>query len=261
LQAIFLSAHSAVNPFSSVNGSIFLIQDMRYLRRGAHPGLNWRAIGSRLAEASRTGAGEGAQMNEAVDLTDSYYRSLTRRIVLIIVVVSVIPLLLISGAIRYFFQVSYQKKVLGHLEVLIRKHRQNIDTFLSEKLANIRYLAESYSYDQLSDETFLKERLRHLQDVYGRSFADLGVVNEQGIQVAYAGPFKLKEADYSQAPWFRRALQADTNISDVIPCLRGLPHFIVTLRHGRNRDEPCAGASPGACLCDGDAASLDESDQ
>jgi two-component system, NtrC family, sensor kinase len=169
-------------------------------------------------------------MNEATDLNESYYRSLTRRIVLIIVVVSVIPLLLISGTIRYFFQVSYQEKVLDHVKVLIKKHRQNIDTFLNEKLADIRLQAESYTYDQLSDETFLKERLRILQDVYGRSFVDLGVVNEQGIQVTYAGPFKLKEADYSKAPWFRKAMQDDTSISDVFPGLRGLPHFIVTVR-------------------------------
>ncbi|MBI5250645.1 MAG: two-component sensor histidine kinase [Desulfomonile tiedjei] len=167
-------------------------------------------------------------MDKIADLNENYYKALTRRIVLIIVVVSIIPLVLISGTIRYFFQVSYQEKVSDHLTVLIKKHRQNIDTFLNEKLADIRALAESYTLDQLTDEAFLKDRLRILQDSYGRSFADLGVVNEQGIQIAYAGPFKLKEADYSHAQWFKKAMQGDTYISDVFPGLRGLPHFIVT---------------------------------
>lgn len=169
-------------------------------------------------------------MNQVGDPNESYYRSLTRGIVIIIVAVSVVPLVLISGTIRYFFQVSYQEKVLDHLKVLIKKHRQNIDTFVNDKACDIRVLAESYTYDQLSDEVFLRERLRILQDVYGRSFVDLGVVDERGIQVAYAGPFKLKEADYSQAPWFLKAMQGDTYISDVFPGLRGLPHFIVTVR-------------------------------
>lgn len=169
-------------------------------------------------------------MNETGDPNENYYKSLTRRIILIIVVVSIIPLLLISGTIRYYFQVSYQEKVLDHLKVLIKKHRQNIDTFLSEKLADIRALTESYTFEQLSDEAFLRERLRILQDAYGRSFADLGIVNEKGIQIAYAGPFKLKQADYSQAPWFQKALRGDTYISDVFSGLRGLPHFIVTVR-------------------------------
>jgi two-component system, NtrC family, sensor kinase len=169
-------------------------------------------------------------MSENADVNESFYRGLTRRIVVIIVVVSIIPLLLISGTIRYYFQVSYQEKVLDHLKVLIKKHRQNIDTFLNEKLADIKLQAESYTYEQLSDETFLKERLSVLQDVYGRSFVDLGVVNEEGIQVAYAGPFKLKEADYSKARWFDNAMKGETYISDVFPGLRGLPHFVVTVR-------------------------------
>jgi len=173
-------------------------------------------------------------MNDTGGQTDNYYKSLTRRIVLIIVVVSIIPLVLISGTIRYYFQVSYQEKVLDHLKVLIKKHRQNIDTFLIQKLADIRVEAESYSFEQLRDETFLKERFRVLQDAYGRSFVDLGVVNEKGIQIAYAGPYQLKEADYSEAPWFKEAVKGSTYISDVFPGLRGSPHFIVAVRQEKD---------------------------
>jgi two-component system NtrC family sensor kinase len=169
-------------------------------------------------------------MEESGIQHDQYYKSLTRRIVIIIVVVSIIPLVLISGTIRYYFQVSYQEKVLDHLKVLQKKHRQNIDNFLSEKLADIKVQAESYTLAQLSDEAFLKERLATLHNAYGRSFVDLGVVNEHGIQIAYAGPFGLREADYSKAPWFQEAMKGQTFISDVFPGLRGLPHFIVSVR-------------------------------
>ncbi len=55
-------------------------------------------------------------------------------------------------------------------------------------------------------------------------------MNAQGIQVAYAGPFRLKEVDYSRADWFRKALENENYISDVFPGLRGIPHFIVTTR-------------------------------
>ncbi len=173
-------------------------------------------------------------VDETAGSNDHYYLALTRRIVLIIVVVSIIPLVLISGTIRYFFQVSYQEKVQDHLKVLIKKHRQNIDTFLNEKLADIRALADSYTPEQLGDEAFLKERLRILQDSYGSSFTDLGLIDDQGVQVAYAGPFQLKQADYSQAPWFKEAMEAPTYISDVFPGLRGLPHFIVSVRQEYN---------------------------
>ncbi len=50
-----------------------------------------------------------------------YYRSLTANIVFIIVIVSVVPLIIISGIARHYFQVSYREKVLSHLKVSAHK--------------------------------------------------------------------------------------------------------------------------------------------
>ena len=159
-----------------------------------------------------------------------YYRSLTRNIVLIVIVVSFTPMILISGIGLYQFQTSYREKIYAHLEELVEKHRQNIDTFLSEKQYDIRYLARTFSYEELSDESFLLDRLVTLQQEYGPVFVDLGVVNERGVQTAYSGPFKLGRALYSEAEWFKKAIQKDHFISDVFLGLRGLPHFIVAVR-------------------------------
>ena len=48
--------------------------------------------------------------------SESYYRSLTRNIIFVIVGVSVVPLILITFTIRYFSQTSYQDKVIEHLQ-------------------------------------------------------------------------------------------------------------------------------------------------
>lgn len=156
-----------------------------------------------------------------------YYKSLTRNMALIMVLVSLTPLILISGTLGYYFNESYQEKTIDHLKILIKKHKQNIDNFLNQKLADVNVLARSYTFEQLSNENFLKDRLSILQEEYSKSFVDLGVVDENGIQVAYAGPFRLKQADYSQAEWFKTAILSDDYISDVFFGIRGMPHFIV----------------------------------
>jgi len=140
------------------------------------------------------------------------------------------PLILISGTLRYYFNVYYQDKSIEHLKVLVKKHKQNIDNFLNLKLTELRVLSRSFPFEQLLDEVFLKEALQVLQDEYGKSFVDLGIVDNRGIQVAYAGPFRLKEVDYSKADWFKKAMEQENFISDVFPGMRGLPHFIVTTR-------------------------------
>jgi two-component system NtrC family sensor kinase len=164
-------------------------------------------------------------------LTDHYFRSLNRNIILIIIIVSVIPLILVSSTIYYQFRASYHEKVNDHLRELVHSHSQNIDNYLQEKLSDIRFLTDSYGRGKLDDESFLQARLAALQKDFGQDFVDLGVINADGVQIAYAGPFKLAKADYSDAEWFRRAIQSEYFISDVFLVLRGLPHFIITVRN------------------------------
>jgi two-component system NtrC family sensor kinase len=160
----------------------------------------------------------------------SYYRSITRNIIVIILVVSLTPMFLVSGIILFQYRDSYREKMFDHLDELVEKHKQNIDGFLNEKLNDIRFIARTFSFEELSDESFLEDRLNTLQREFGPVFVDLGVVNERGIQVAYSGPFRLGKALYSEAEWFKKALQREYFISDVFLGLRGLPHFIVAVR-------------------------------
>lgn len=171
-----------------------------------------------------------AEKSRGMDNQTDFYKSLTRNIVVIVILVSLTPLVLISAIVGYEFHTSYQEKVVAHLRELVQKHRQNIDVFLEEKLANIRVLAETFSYEQLTNESFLKRKLALFQENYGGAFVDLGVVDQDGLQVAYAGPFQLRKAVYSQAEWFRKAMQNPYFISDVFLGLRGLPHFIVAVQ-------------------------------
>lgn len=160
--------------------------------------------------------------------------SLLRTRAFTIILVSIIPMLLISALILYQFHRSYQEKAYAHLGTIVKKHKLNIDCFLGEKSGDIRFLAHTFSFEELSDESFLEDRLETLQRDYDHAFVDLGVINEQGVQVAYSGPFKLGKANYAEADWFRQAMTRKFVISDVFLGLRGLPHFIVAVRENAN---------------------------
>ncbi len=169
-------------------------------------------------------------MDKSKETKTTDYPAFFRKRIFIIIAVSITPMILVSGIILYQFNRSYHEKVHAHLAELVLKHKQNIDGFLVEKLGNIRVLAKTFSFEELGDESFLRDRLEILQRGYGPVFVDLGVINSQGLQVAYAGPFKLGKALYSTAGWFETAMKNEYVISDVFLGLRGLPHFIVTVR-------------------------------
>ncbi|MGQ9656035.1 MAG: cache domain-containing protein [Thermodesulfobacteriota bacterium] len=161
---------------------------------------------------------------------EDYYRYLTRNIMLIVIVVSFTPLILFGGLVGYQFHTSYHDKVIAHLKELVERHKQNIDSFLYERLANVQMLVSAYTCEELTDEALLQEKFSMLRAEYGGVFVDIGVVDEQGVQVAYVGPFSLRRALYSEAEWFKAAMRNPVYISDVFLGLRGMPHFIVAVK-------------------------------
>jgi len=68
------------------------------------------------------------------------------------------------------------------------------------------------------------------------AFVDLGVFNEQGVHVAYQGPYKLTGKIYSEADWFKEVMKEGYYISDVFLGYRLVPHFVIALAredHGK----------------------------
>ncbi|WP_320175375.1 ATP-binding protein [Maridesulfovibrio sp.] len=157
------------------------------------------------------------------------YDKLSRKVALIVITVSIAPLILVGGLIFDQFRSIYRAKVYAHLAEVVDKHKDNVNNFLSEKQAELQFLTRAYSYDQLTDPLFLEKTLKFMQQQYGLIFVDLGVVDESGRQVAYAGPFNLLGADYSDANWFLNSRGKVTGISDVFMGLRQSPHFIIAV--------------------------------
>ncbi len=170
-------------------------------------------------------------MEKDAESRNRYYRTLSRNIIVTILVASITPMVIVSIIILRDFKKSYRQKVNDHLALMAWNHKKNINFFLTEKLANIRMLANYHSIDHFKDSAFIKQKLAELQQSYDRVFVDLGLINDKGIQISYAGPHALTNADYSEAAWFQKAVNAYYYTSDVFYGLRGAPHFIISARH------------------------------
>jgi len=162
-----------------------------------------------------------------------YNKNFARNKVLIVLAVSFVPMLLVSGMVLHQFSISHNEKLYAHLRELVHRHAQDIDSFMNERLNNLQFLLDSCENENLLNESVLQEKLFQLQQKYDGVFEDLGVINESGLQEAYAGRFKLEKAEYSDARWFNEALKKPYYISDVFLGLRSRPHFIVSVKKTR----------------------------
>ncbi|TVM17898.1 two-component sensor histidine kinase [Oceanidesulfovibrio indonesiensis] len=159
--------------------------------------------------------------------TPSLSSALSKKISLLIIFVSLTPLIVVSGIFAHLFHTAYQEKTIAHLEEVVSKHREIVDAHLHERLASIKTLMDVCPLNDLRRTEFLKELLYTLHSQYGRAFVDLGLVDDTGALIAYAGPFQLGDAQYGQSEWFQNAMENDHHISDVFMGIRNQPHFIV----------------------------------
>ena len=159
-----------------------------------------------------------------------YYQGLAKSMMFTIILVSFAPLLVVVLIAGYQYSVAYEEKVEAHLRELVLKHDQTIDSYLDEKMAEIRVLAKVIDLGHLATP----EGIRALHDAltlgHGNDFVDLGLIDERGIQVAYSGPFRLQGLDYSREAWFKAVREKTVHVSDVGLGMRGVPHFIIALR-------------------------------
>jgi two-component system NtrC family sensor kinase len=161
----------------------------------------------------------------------AYYKSLMHKMLVTIMTVSFIPVFLVSSTIFYQFRISYKEKIYAQFMDIVQKHTMNIDMFLTTKLQEIQYLSRSVAMQKLAENMFLQQKLILMQQAYGPVLVDLGVIDDQGSQTAYAGPYSLAQAHYADAGWFRKVMADSYDISDVFLGLRGVPHFIVAVRN------------------------------
>jgi two-component system NtrC family sensor kinase len=147
-----------------------------------------------------------------------------------VVAVSLAPLLVCAAVLGYQFHTAYRAKVVAQLEELVLKHKQGIGSFLRESAAELRVLTRLVPFADFQSDAKLAALLATMQTEHGGVFVDLGLVDGSGALLAYAGPFRLGKADYADSPWFAAAKSKDIAVSDVFLGLRGLPHFVLTVR-------------------------------
>lgn len=143
--------------------------------------------------------------------------------------VSLVPI-----AILFIFTYMLENKAIrneSHLRTvrLTSNTRRTISYFLEERVDALRFIVQEKKLKTLKSKDELFYILRNLQMGFG-GFVDLGLINDSGLQINYAGPFHLKARNYSNQGWFIKSIEAGSYVSDVFLGYRKLPHMIVALK-------------------------------
>lgn len=142
---------------------------------------------------------------------------------------SLIPLIALGVTMYSMFASAYHSKVRANLVTLAENKRQGIDLFLREQVSQLRTIALTNSVDALASQENLEKILATMQ-LGSRTFIDLGLINEEGVHVSYAGPYNLFSVNYRNEDWFNQVMVRNIYVSDVFEGFRGFPHMIIAVK-------------------------------
>lgn len=162
-------------------------------------------------------------------VTFTNYRRIWLIGIILLIVTALVPLLVVTIFNHQFIQNSVDSELLLRTERLASNARRAVTFFLEERLDALRFTVNEIEYAQLIDPGHLAEVLRNLKLGFG-GLTDLSVIDQTGIQVAYAGPFKLEGKNYSSQEWFTECLKCDLYISEVFRGYRDDPHMIIAVK-------------------------------
>lgn len=163
-------------------------------------------------------------------LSPERYKSLRRKIVGLMAVVAVVPLLIMAAINYYEYRSALSREIQNPLRVLLSKTKNSFELFLAERTSTVSFIASAYPFEELAQEKSLKHIFKVMSQVFD-GFVDLGLIDENGLQVSYAGPYALAGKNYAEQSWFSQVMIRGTYISDVFMGYRHFPHMVIAVRH------------------------------
>lgn len=110
--------------------------------------------------------------------------------------------------------------------------QKTIEAFMAKLTSVVKFISKDRGCDRgcddLLDQNVISKLLVNLKVEYP-GFVDLGVIDHNGIQQVYAGPFRLEGYDYSDQDWFSKVLAREIYISEVYMGFREIPHFVIAV--------------------------------
>lgn len=156
------------------------------------------------------------------------YRRISVKIITAIMGFSMIPLMSLGWILFKEFDTAYKEKAESNLLVMVDNKQRSIDLFLKQKVAFLRTLAYTTSFEKIISRGALKS-LFNTVETYSNDFVDLGVIDSEGNHVAYVGPYSISDVNYKEETWFMEVMFRGVYVSDVFMGFRRFPHFIVAV--------------------------------
>ena len=158
------------------------------------------------------------------------YRRLWWFSTLTMVAVALVPLIIISIVHYRVTEHGIESEYRLRMARIVSNNHRAISFFLTERRAALDFIVRDNPREALANPRRLAAVLANLKQSFGDGFVDLGIIDADGNQRTYIGPYGLKDRDYHDQPWFRQVAERGVFISDVFLGFRQVPHLVIAVK-------------------------------
>ena len=163
------------------------------------------------------------------------YRRFRRSVVMVTLTVTLIPLVVTTIMNFLQYRQALQAEAVQPMARLTLNTKRSLELFLSERRSALTFLVHDRSFDELCGHAALTRVISNMnRSLEVGALVDLGLIDDTGDQLCYAGPFELEGRNYQDQDWFHEVSRRGTYTSDVFLGFRNSPHFAIALRHDRD---------------------------
>jgi two-component system NtrC family sensor kinase len=150
--------------------------------------------------------------------------------VLLSVGVSLVPLIFITVLDYRATRKGIESEIRLRTARLVSNTRRSVTFFLEERRSAIQFITGLHPCQDFGNSTELRLILENLKQSFG-GFVDLGIIDSEGNQRSYAGPYPLIGKNYRDQEWFQQVVLKGHYISDVFLGYRRVPHLVIAVKH------------------------------
>ncbi len=161
-------------------------------------------------------------------ISQGRYRKTLLAAVLSVSLVAIVPLLILAWVNYHQYEQAFREEQTRPMVRFVANGKQSLEDFLEARTAALNFILLERSAEELHDSGVLAGILGDMKESFG-GFMDLGLIEDDGTQASYAGPFELVGRNYRDSPWFQEVLRRGSYVSDVFLGYRDLPHFVIAI--------------------------------
>jgi len=156
------------------------------------------------------------------------YTRFSRGLSTILLILVLVPLTTVSVLSHYQYQDLLEQEEMDQLVLHLEAAQSSIEHFITELQSVIEFVARDSRYQELIDPIELESLFVSFKKEYP-DVADIEIIDTDGIQKAYLGPYILENHSYIDQNWYKEVLLQGIFISKVFSGFRNVPHFVIAV--------------------------------